>query len=107
MRLNGEEFGRTNGNEMKFGFDQLIAHAAYSRNLPTGTILGSGTVSNKDYESVGSSCIAERRAIETIRYGEARTRFMQHGDRVEMRSDTEAGDNLFGDIAQTVSVLGP
>ncbi|MCZ4290784.1 fumarylacetoacetate hydrolase family protein [Hoeflea alexandrii] len=107
VRLNGAEFGRTNGNEMKFGFDQLIAHAAYSRNLPAGTILGSGTVSNKDYESVGSSCIAERRAIETIRVGEARTRFMQNGDRVQMRSETETGDNLFGDIAQTVSVLGP
>ena len=106
VRLNDDEFGRTNGNEMKFGFDQLIAHAAYSRNLPAGTILGSGTVSNKDYESVGSSCIAERRAIETIKHGEARTAFMQHGDRVRMRTETEAGDNLFGDISQAVSILG-
>ncbi|WP_417418837.1 fumarylacetoacetate hydrolase family protein [Hoeflea sp.] len=106
IRLNGEEFGRTNGDEMKFGFNQLIAHAAYSRDLPAGTILGSGTVSNKDYESVGSSCIAERRAIETIKHGEALTSFMQHGDRVEMRAETAAGDNLFGDITQSVSVLG-
>lgn len=105
VRLNDEEFGRTNGDEMKFGFDQLIAHAAYSRNLPAGTILGSGTVSNSNYESAGSSCIAERRAIETIKHGEATTAFMQHGDRVRMRTETEAGDNLFGDICQTVSIM--
>lgn len=104
VTYNGEKFGRTNGDEMKFGFDELIAHAAYSRDLPAGTIIGSGTVSNKDYETIGSSCIAERRAIETIKSGAAQTAFMKDGDTVMMRTQTADGANLFGDIAQTVVI---
>ncbi|MEN8833848.1 fumarylacetoacetate hydrolase family protein [Pacificibacter sp.] len=105
VQLNGADFGHANGSEMKFGFDELIEHAAYSRDLPAGTILGSGTVSNADYESVGSSCIAEKRAIETIQQGEAKTSFMQDGDHVLMRTALADGANVFGDIAQNVTVL--
>ena len=104
VSVNGEEFGRASGEEMKFGFHELFAHAAYSRDLPAGTILGSGTVSNADYARVGSSCIAEKRAIETVEHGEAQTSFLQHGDQVTMRSETEAGLNLFGDISQSVAI---
>lgn len=105
VERNGVAFGRANGDEMKFGFDELIAHAAYSRDLPAGTIIGSGTVSNKDYESVGSSCIAEKRAIETIARGAGNTPFMQHGDTVVMRVEMDGGDSLFGEIAQSVQIV--
>ncbi|MGZ6016011.1 MAG: fumarylacetoacetate hydrolase family protein, partial [Phenylobacterium sp.] len=64
--LNGRRFGAANGSAMDFGFDDLVAHAAYSRSLPAGTIIGSGTVSNENAREVGSSCIAERRGIEMI-----------------------------------------
>jgi fumarylacetoacetate (FAA) hydrolase len=104
VTLNDREFGRARGDEMKFGFDQLIAHAAYSRDLPAGTIIGSGTVSNADHAAVGSSCIAERRAIEAIRDGQSATPFLRHGDRVRMRAETPDGAALFGDIDQTVEI---
>lgn len=106
IRLNDVSFGRANGEEMKFGFDELIAHAAYSRDLPAGTIIGSGTVANVDYTSAGSSCIAERRAIELIENGESRTAFMQHGDRVHMHTELPDGSNVFGNIAQCVAITG-
>lgn len=106
IQLNGAPFGRANGEEMKFGFDELIAHAAYSRDLPAGTIIGSGTVANVDYANAGSSCIAERRAIELIQNGESQTPFMQHGDRVQMRSQLVDGSNVFGDIDQTIAITG-
>ena len=61
---NGERFGAANGYAMSAGFDELVAHAAYSRDLVAGTVIGSGTVSNPNYREVGSSCIAERRGIE-------------------------------------------
>ena len=63
---NGQRFGAANGSAMEFGFDELVAHAAYSRSLPAGTIIGSGTVSNENCREVGSSCIAERRASKSL-----------------------------------------
>ena len=102
---NGERFGAANGAAMDFGFDQLVAHAAYSRSLPAGTIIGSGTVSNEDCRNVGSSCIAERRGIEVIDVGAATTRFMRFGDRVRMEAEPVAGCSPFGAIEQRV--IGP
>jgi fumarylacetoacetate (FAA) hydrolase len=81
VEWNGREFGRPHGREMNFSFGELIAHAARTRNLAAGSILGSGTVSNAD-RSAGSACIAERRVIEMIDEGRARTGFMRFGDRV-------------------------
>jgi len=71
--VNGVPFGRANGREMRFGFDELVAHAAYSRELCAGTIIGSGTVANADYKIVGSSCIAERRGIEILEHAGSQT----------------------------------
>lgn len=100
---NGRRFGAAHGGPMAFGFDQLIAHAAYSRDLVAGTVLGSGTVSNDDYRVVGSSCIAERRAIEMLDEGQARTPYMAFGDRVAMRARFDDGrEGPFGAIDQRV-----
>lgn len=99
---NGEPFGRPNGREMSFPFGELIAHAAYTRRLSAGTIVGSGTVSNVD-RAAGSACIAERRVIETIDTGEARTAYMRFGDRVRMQAMHPDGrPGPFGVIAQRV-----
>lgn len=81
VQRNGQWFGHPHGGAMHFGFHQLIAHAALTRRLSAGTLIGSGTVSNTD-RSVGSACIAERRAIETIDCGAPSTAFMRFGDRV-------------------------
>ena len=86
---------------MTFNFNQLIAHVAKTRRLGAGTIIGSGTVSNYD-RSRGSSCIAEKRMLETIEHGEATTPFMKYGDRVRIEMLDEAGDSIFGAIEQTV-----
>ena len=107
MRLevdwNGERFGAAHGGEMAFGFHELVAHAAYSRDLVAGTIIGSGTVANAGYRAVGSSCIAERRAIETLDEGAARTPFMSFGDRVRMQARFDDGrEGPFGAIDQRV-----
>src|SRR5262249_32303464 len=85
--LNGERFGAPNaGIDMTFSFADLIAHAAKTRSLGAGSIIGSGTVSNKD-TSRGSCCIAERRTLEQLQGGAPQTGFMHYGDRVhiEMR----------------------
>lgn len=103
--LNGARFGAANGEEMAFGFNDLIAHAAYSRHLPAGTILGSGTVANANYAEVGSSCIAERKAIEQIRDGSATTPYLKDGDHVEMSVPGPDGAPLFGTISQIVRVV--
>jgi fumarylacetoacetate (FAA) hydrolase len=87
---------------MGFGFHELIAHAAYSRNLSAGTIIGSGTVSNENYRSVGSACIAERRAIEIEDLGHAVTEYMRFGDRVRIEMLDAAGGSIFGAIDQRV-----
>jgi fumarylacetoacetate (FAA) hydrolase len=93
------------GEEMTFHFGQLIAHIARTRNVRAGSIVGSGTVSNKDW-SRGYSCIAEKRAIETIESGEPKTAFMQHGDRIHIEVKGRDGHSVFGAIDQQVRVLG-
>ena len=85
---------------MGFGFHELIAHAAYSRNLNAGTIIGSGTVSSPDYREVGSACITERRAIEMADHGTAITEYMRFGDRVRIEMLDADGRSLFGAIDQ-------
>lgn len=100
--VNGELFGRPNaGTGMNFGFPELIAHAARTRPLGAGSILGSGTVSNAD-SSTGSSCVAERRMLETLEHGEARTPFLRFGDRVRIEMLDAHGRSIFGAIDQVV-----
>lgn len=101
VEWNGKPFGRPSGSEMNFSFGELVAHAARTRRLGAGTIIGSGTVSNAD-RAAGSACIAERRVIEIIDHGEARTGFMRFGDRVRMRARAPGGDTPFGTIEQRV-----
>lgn len=103
---NGVRFGNANGGPMAFGFHELIAHAARTRALPPGTIIGSGTVSNPNYRKVGSSCIAERRGIEMIGEGAPRTGFMRFGDSVRMEARDRDGRPLFGAIDQRVVAAG-
>jgi fumarylacetoacetate (FAA) hydrolase len=99
---NGEHFGQPNGREMNFHFGELVAHAARTRRLSAGCIVGSGTVSNTD-RAAGSACIAERRVIEMIDQGAAKTVFMKFGDRVRMQAKFADGrDGPFGVIDQRV-----
>jgi fumarylacetoacetate (FAA) hydrolase len=100
--LNGRLFGAANGAEMGFGFGELVAHAAATRSLCPGTIIGSGTVSNASYRQIGSSCIAERRAIETLDEGAPRTPYMSFGDSVRMEAVGLDGGSPFGAIDQRV-----
>lgn len=100
VTVNGAWFGSPNGSAMAYGFHELIAHAARTRSLPAGTIIGSGTVSNADHAEVGSTCISERRAIEKIAHGEFRTSFLGEGDRVAMQMGEDAAH--FGRIDQRV-----
>ncbi len=102
VKWNGEQFGNAHGGEMAFGFDEIVAHAAKTRALVAGTIIGSGTVSNTDYKEVGSSCIAERRAAETIELGAPKTHFMRFGDQVRMEAQTPDGKTVFGVIDQKI-----
>jgi fumarylacetoacetate (FAA) hydrolase len=100
---NGKLFGAPHAGAMAFGFDQLVAHAAYSRDLVAGTLIGSGTVSNEDYRVVGSACIAERRAIEMLDEGSPRTPYMAFGDRVQLLARYADGQPApFGVINQRV-----
>lgn len=101
IEWNGSWFGNPDGGEMNFGFDQLIAHAATTRKLSAGTIIGSGTVSNADRKA-GSACISERRAIELLDGGEIRTGFMRFGDTVRMEAKAADGLPLFGAIEQRI-----
>jgi fumarylacetoacetate (FAA) hydrolase len=101
-RLNGERFGAVDsGAEMAFGFHELVAHAARTRDLVAGTIIGSGTVSSSNYTEVGSSCLSERRAIDAIA-GRPLTPFLRFGDRIRMEA-TVNGQSLFGTISQHVT----
>lgn len=99
---NGRRFGAANGEPMGFGFHELVAHAARTRHLVAGTVIGSGTVSNPNFREVGSSCIAERRGIEIVDEGSARTAFMRFGDRVRMEGHMADGRAPFGIIDQQV-----
>jgi fumarylacetoacetate (FAA) hydrolase len=98
---NGQWFGHPNGGEMNFGFHQLIAHAAATRRLRAGTVIGSGTVSNAD-PGTGSACIAERRALEMISHGQPRSGFMRFGDTVRMHVLDADGRDVFGAIDQRI-----
>jgi fumarylacetoacetate (FAA) hydrolase len=115
--LNGKPFGRANaGVDMTFDFPALIAHAAKTRPLSAGTIIGSGTVSNKDKDGgpgrpvseggLGYSCIAEIRMIETIATGKPSTPFMRFGDTVRIEMKDNKGHTIFGAIEQQVKKHG-
>ena len=100
--LNGKPFGHANaGVDMVFNFPQLVAHAAKTRPLSAGTIIGSGTVSNKD-RSVGSSCIVEQRLLEKLEHGKSTTPFMKFGDSVRIEMKDAHGHSIFGAIEQHV-----
>ncbi|UPT63216.1 MAG: fumarylacetoacetate hydrolase family protein [Hyphomonadaceae bacterium JAD_PAG50586_4] len=113
VTLNGKAFGAADaGEDMHFDFGQLIAHAAKTRDLAAGTIIGSGTVSNRGDDGGpgkpvseggrGYSCIAEQRMIETIQNGKPATAFLKHGDRVEIEMRDSKGHSIFGRIEQDV-----
>ncbi|MBU6486397.1 MAG: fumarylacetoacetate hydrolase family protein [Burkholderiales bacterium] len=105
VHWNGNKVGQPDaGVDMVFHFGQLIAHAAKTRNLRAGAIVGSGTVSNKD-EKRGYCCIAEKRCLETIANGEPQTEFMKYGDTVKIEMFDEAGKSIFGAIEQSVAPL--
>jgi fumarylacetoacetate (FAA) hydrolase len=99
IERNGEWFGHPDGREMTFNFFRLTEHAAYSRRLRAGTIIGSGTVSNQS-RSAGSACIAERRAIEVIDKGAAATPFLHFGERVKIEMLNNRNESIFGAIDQ-------
>lgn len=116
VQLNGQDFGRADaGVDMTFDFGTLIAHLAKTRSLGAGTIIGSGTVSNKDADGgpgkpvseggLGYSCIAEVRTVETILRGAAETPFLKHGDTVRIEMLDDRHHTLFGAIEQTVAPL--
>ena len=111
--LTGEPFGRAEaGEDMTFDFGTLIAHLAKTRNLGAGSIIGSGTVSNRDADGGpgrpvarggrGYSCLAEMRMVETILDGAAATPFLKHGDTVRIWMEDKQGRAIFGTIEQTV-----
>jgi fumarylacetoacetate (FAA) hydrolase len=99
---NGEWFGEPNGAEMDWSFGELIAYLAYNRNLRAGTILGSGTVSNRDWRKAGSACVAEKRALEQIAFGEPRSAFLKYGDRVRLEALDGQKLSIFGAIDHTI-----
>jgi fumarylacetoacetate (FAA) hydrolase len=111
--INGKPFGRpVAGNDMTFDFPALIVHAARTRALAAGTILGAGTVSNRDADGgpgrpvaeggLGYSCLAEQRTVETIRTGKPVTPFLSFGDRVRIEMLDRDGHSIFGAIDQDV-----
>jgi fumarylacetoacetate (FAA) hydrolase len=105
--VNGAWLGEPNaGVDLNFDFPTLIAHAAKTRELCAGTIVGSGTVSNRD-RSVGSSCLAERRMLETIEAGQPETPFLHFGDHVKVDMTDANGASIFGSIEQTVKRYPP
>ncbi len=100
--LNGEFFGEPEaGVDMQFDFARLIAHAAKTRPLAAGTIVGSGTIANED-TSRGASCLAEIRMLEIIADGEPSTPFMRFGDTIRIEMFDAAGDSIFGAIEQRI-----
>ena len=99
---NGRKVGMCEaGPEMTFHFGQLIAHVCKTRNVRAGSVIGSGTVSNKDW-SHGYSCIAEKRAVETIQNGKPKTAFMKFGDTIRIEAKGKNGQSVFGAIAQKI-----
>lgn len=107
VHINGKPFGAPRcGEGMAFGFPQLIAHAAKTRPLGAGTVLGSGTVSNSGAPN-GFACIAEVRALETVREGKPSTPYLKFGDRVRIEMFDAAGQSVFGAIDQAVVPYAP
>ncbi|TCK42347.1 fumarylacetoacetate (FAA) hydrolase [Paraburkholderia sp. BL8N3] len=105
VHWNGSKVGQPDcGTDMVFHFGQLIAHAAKTRNLRAGSIVGSGTISNKDAKR-GYCCIAEKRCLETIEHGAPQTEFMKFGDSVKIEMFDEAGKSIFGAIDQAIVPL--
>jgi fumarylacetoacetate (FAA) hydrolase len=105
VHWNGKKVGQPDcGIDMVFHFGQLIAHAAKTRNLRAGSIVGSGTISNKDAKR-GYGCIAEKRCLETIEHGAPQTEFMKFGDSVKIEIFDAAGKSIFGAIDQAVVAL--
>jgi len=102
VEWNGKRFGAANGEPMEFGFHELVAHAARTRRLVAGTVIGSGTVSNPNFREIGSSCIAERRGIEIVDHGKATTDYMTFGDTIRMEARLPGDRVLFGAINQKV-----
>ncbi len=106
-RINGEWFGAPEaGVDMQFDFAQLVAHAAKTRPLSAGTIVGSGTIANED-TSKGASCFAERRTVETLRDGKPSTPFMSFGDTVRIEMLDRDGASIFGAIEQRIERQPP
>lgn len=101
--LNGEWFGAPDaGTDMQFNFARLVAHAAKTRPLAAGTIVGSGTIANQD-TTVGASCLAEKRMLEIIETGEAKTPFMRFGDTIRIEMMDASGRSIFGAIDQVIT----
>lgn len=101
-RINEQRFGEPEaGDDMQFSFAQLVAHAAKTRPLVAGTIVGSGTIANQD-TSKGASCLAERRTLEVLADGKAKTPFLKFGDRVHIEMLDAQGQSIFGAIEQRV-----
>ncbi len=104
VNFNGQIFGRVSASEMHFHFGQLIAHAAKTRNLVAGTLIGSGTVSNENSD-VGCGCLAEKRTLEQLNEGKPKTPFMKPDDEIEIKMCNIGGENIFGRIYQKVKAL--
>ena len=116
--INGDPIGRPDAAiDMTFDFPTLIMHAARTRQLTAGTLIGLGTVSNRDADGscgkpvaeggLGYSCLAELRTVETIRHGQAKTPFMRFGDSVRIEMNDAAGESIFGVIEQVVRQREP
>jgi len=104
--LNGRWFGEAEcGVDMQFSFAELVAHAAKTRPLAAGAIVGSGTIANQD-TSKGASCLAEQRTVETLRDGQPSTPFLTFGDTLRIDVTDLAGASIFGSIEQTIAPLG-
>ena len=107
VHINGHLFGHPNaGADMTFDFPTLVAHAARTRELEAGSIIGSGTVSNVD-RSAGSACVAEKRMLETLATGKPATPFLRFGDRVRIEMLDASGQSIFGAIDQEVARFVP
>ncbi|NIM69988.1 MAG: FAA hydrolase family protein [Xanthomonadales bacterium] len=106
-RLNGELFGQPDaGVDMQFSFAELVAHAASTRPLAAGTIVGSGTIANQD-TSLGASCLAEKRVLEIIASGQPTTPFMSFGDTISIEMLDTEGQSIFGRIEQVIERYEP
>lgn len=98
VKRNDQWFGAPNGKEMDYSFSDLISHLVYNRNIKAGTIIGSGTVSNKDAQHAGSACLAEKIALEVIEHGAAKSEFIQYGETVEINVFDKNKKSIFGTV---------